>query len=51
MPAVCVTAAWRRGLKYLFPIPASLVLAALVVQAWAWIVAAGTSAAALAGAR
>ena len=37
MPAVCLGAAWRRGLKYLFPIPASCVLTALVIQAWGWV--------------
>jgi hypothetical protein len=36
MPAVCLGAAWRRPLKFLFPLPATCVLAALVVQAWAW---------------
>ncbi len=36
MPAVCLAAAWRRPLKLLFPLPASCVLAALVIQAWAW---------------
>jgi len=36
MPAVCLAAAWRRPLKLLFPLPASCVLAALTIQAWAW---------------
>ncbi len=36
MPAVCLAAAWRRPLKLLFPLPASCVLAALMIQAWAW---------------
>jgi hypothetical protein len=40
MPLVCLGAAWRRGLKFLFPIPATLVLAALVVQAWGALAAA-----------
>lgn len=34
MPCVCLAAAWHRRLKYLFPIPATCVLAALVIQAW-----------------
>ena len=36
MPLLCLAAAWRRSLKYLFPIPATCVLAALVIQAWGW---------------
>ena len=36
MPAVCLAAAWRRSLKYLFPLPATCVLAALAIQAWGW---------------
>ena len=36
MPAACLGAAWRRPLKLLFPLPASCVLVALSVQAWAW---------------
>ena len=36
MPAVCLAAAWRRPLKFLFPLPASCVLVALAIQAWAW---------------
>ena len=36
MPVVCLAAAWRRPLKLLFPLPASCVLAALTIQAWAW---------------
>ncbi len=36
MPAVCLAVAWRPRLKLLFPLPASCVLAALVVQTWAW---------------
>lgn len=36
MPLVCLAAAWRRPLKYLFPIPASCVLIALLVQVWDW---------------
>ncbi len=36
MPIVCLGAAWRRPLKYAFPIPASCVLVALVIQAWGW---------------
>ena len=36
MPGVCLAAAWRRPLKLLFPLPASCVLAALTIQAWAW---------------
>jgi hypothetical protein len=36
MPAVCLAAAWRRSLKLLFPLPASCVLVALSIQAWAW---------------
>jgi hypothetical protein len=36
MPAVCLAAAWRRPLKLLFPLPASCVLVALTIQAWAW---------------
>jgi len=36
MPAVCLAAAWRRPLKYLFPLAATLVLAALAIQAWGW---------------
>ena len=36
MPAVCLTVAWHRTLKYLFPLPASCVLVALSIQAWAW---------------
>jgi hypothetical protein len=36
MPAVCLAAAWRRPLKILFPLPASCVLVALAIQAWAW---------------
>ena len=44
MPAVCLAAAWHRPLKLLFPLPASCVLVALTIQAWAWwrlVVAAG----------
>ena len=37
MPLVCLAAAWRRPFRYLFPIPASCILAALVVQAWGWL--------------
>ena len=37
MPLVCLAAAWRPSLKYLFPIPATCVLAALVIQAWGWL--------------
>ena len=37
MPCVCLAAAWRRSLKYLFPIPATCVLAALAIQAWGWL--------------
>ena len=36
MPVVCLASAWRRPLKYAFPIPASCVLVALMVQAWGW---------------
>lgn len=36
MPAVCLAAAWRRPLKYLFPVPAICVVTALVIQAWGW---------------
>jgi hypothetical protein len=36
MPAVCLATAWRRSLKYLFPLPAACVLMALAVQAWGW---------------
>lgn len=36
MPAVCLAAAWRRPLKYAFPIPASCVLVAMLIQAWGW---------------
>jgi hypothetical protein len=36
MPAVCLAVAWRRSLKLLFPLPASCVLTALAIQAWAW---------------
>ena len=36
MPAICLAAAWRRPLKFLFPLPASCVLLALAIQAWAW---------------
>ena len=36
MPAVCLAAAWRNPLKVLFPIPATCVLVALVIQAWGW---------------
>ena len=36
MPAVCLAVAWRQQLKLLFPLPASCVLAALTIQAWAW---------------
>jgi hypothetical protein len=36
MPAVCLGAAWRRPLKYLFPVPASCVLIAVTIQAWGW---------------
>jgi hypothetical protein len=34
MPTVCLAAAWRRPLKLLFPLPATCVLTALVIQAW-----------------
>jgi len=37
MPVVCLVVAWRRGLKYLFPIPATCVAVALIVQAWGWL--------------
>jgi len=40
MPLVCLAAAWRRPLKVLFPIPATCVLAALVIQAWGWLLVA-----------
>jgi len=40
MPAVCLAAAWRRSLRYLLPIPAVCVAAALAVQAWGWLRAA-----------
>ena len=36
MPAVCLAAAWRRPLKLLFPLPATCVLVALMIQAWGW---------------
>ena len=36
MPTVCLLAAWRRGLKYLFPLPATCVMIALAVQVWRW---------------
>ena len=36
MPAVCLAAAWRRRLKYLFPLPATCVLVAIAVQVWCW---------------
>ena len=36
MPAVCLAVAWRPSWKFLFPLPASCVLAALAVQAWGW---------------
>jgi len=36
MPAVCLAAAWRRGLKYFFPIPATCITVALAIQAWGW---------------
>ncbi len=36
MPLVCLAAAWRRPLKYLFPLPATCVLAAVAIQAWGW---------------
>jgi hypothetical protein len=36
MPAVCLAAAWRSSLRYAFPIPATCVLVALIVQAWGW---------------
>lgn len=36
MPAVCLAAAWRPPFKHLFPVPATCVLAAVVVQAWGW---------------
>ncbi len=37
MPIACLAAAWHRSLKYLFPIPATCVLTALVIQAWGWL--------------
>ena len=36
MPAVCLAAAWRRPLKFLFPVPATCVFLALAIQAWGW---------------
>lgn len=42
MPAVCLAAAWRRGLKYLFPIPATCVTVALAIQAWGWFLVASS---------
>ena len=36
MPLVCLGAAWRRPLKFLFPLPASCILIALACQAWGW---------------
>ncbi len=36
MPAVCLAVSWRQPLKYLFPLPASCVLVALLLQAWGW---------------
>jgi hypothetical protein len=36
MPAVCLAAAWKRPLKVLFPLPASCILIALMLQAWGW---------------
>lgn len=36
MPAVCLAAAWRPPFKYLFPVPATCVLAAVLIQAWGW---------------
>ena len=36
MPVVCLAAAWRRPLKFLFPLPASCVLLALSIQVWGW---------------
>ena len=42
MPLVCLAAAWRPSLRYLFPIPATCVLTALVIQAWGWLQVART---------
>lgn len=44
MPLVCLAVAWRRSLKYLFPIPATCLLTAVSLQAWAWLIQAGKGA-------
>jgi hypothetical protein len=36
MPIVCLLAAWRRPMKYVFPLPATCVLVAVGIQAWGW---------------
>lgn len=36
MPAVCLASAWRRHLKILFPLAATCVTIALIVQGWGW---------------
>jgi hypothetical protein len=36
MPTVCLLAAWRRPMKYLFPLPATCVLIAVAIQVWGW---------------
>jgi amino acid permease len=41
MPMVCLAAAWRRGLKVFFPLPATFVAVALGVQIWGWAALAG----------
>jgi hypothetical protein len=37
MPVAFLLGAWRRGLRFLLPLAALCVLAAVAIQAWAWL--------------